>query len=231
MSIVPDARLQRLKEKLKLVPLQPGVYLMKNARGRIIYVGKAISLRNRLRSYFNKLDPGQVKVQALVSQIADFDYIVTATEVEALILEANLIKKHKPRYNIQLKDDKSYPYVLITAETYPRVLLVRRPEKGAGRLFGPFTDVSALKMTLAYLRRNYPIRSCRNRFDAGQWPDRPCLNYHIKRCLGPCARQVNPQEYQEMIDQIALVLEGRTDRLIKNLKNKMQAAAAELRFQ
>lgn len=228
---MPDARLQRLKEKLKLVPLQPGVYLMKNGRGRIIYVGKAISLRNRLRSYFNKLDPSQVKVQALVSQIADFDYIVTATEVEALILEANLIKKHKPRYNIQLKDDKSYPYVLITAETYPRVLLVRRPEKGAGRLFGPFTDVSALKETLAYLRRNYPIRSCRNRFDAGQWPDRPCLNYHIKRCLGPCTRQVNPQEYQEMIDQIALIFEGRTDRLIKNLKNKMETAAEELRFE
>lgn len=231
MKPVPDERIQRLKEKLKLVPTKPGVYLMKNAQGRIIYVGKAVVLRNRLRSYFNKLDPSQAKVRAMVSQVEDFDYIVTDTEVEALILEANLIKKHKPRYNIQLKDDKSYPYVLITNETYPRVILVRRPEKGAGRLFGPYTDVTSLKETLAYLRRNYPIRSCRHRFDEGQWPERPCLNYHIKRCIGPCTRGVDPQVYREMVEQIAMILEGRTDRLVKKLKEQMGQAAEEMRFE
>ncbi|MBO8127244.1 MAG: excinuclease ABC subunit UvrC [Firmicutes bacterium] len=223
--------MQRLKEKLKLVPTKPGVYLMKNSRGRIIYVGKAVSLRNRLRSYFNKLDPSQAKVRAMVSQVADFDYIVTDFEVEALILEANLIKKHKPRYNIQLKDDKSYPYVLITEETYPRVIVVRRPEKGQGRLFGPYTDVASLRETLDFLRRNYPIRSCRNRFDEGQWPDRPCLNYHIKRCMGPCTRELDPAKYREMIDQVAMVLEGRADRLIKELREKMFKASEEYRFE
>lgn len=204
---------------------------MKNSAGRIIYVGKAVSLRNRLRSYFTKLDPSQVKVQAMVSQIDDFDYIVTDTEVEALILEANLIKKHKPRYNILLKDDKSYPYVVVTEETYPRVMLVRRPARGSGRLFGPYTDVTSLRETLDYLRRTFPIRNCRYRFDEGQWPDRPCLNYHIKRCVGPCTREVDPGTYQAMIEQIVLILEGRTNRLVKELREQMEIAAAEYRFE
>ena len=170
-----------IAEKLKLLPDSPGVYIMKDARGKIIYVGKAIVLKNRVRQYFQSSRNQAPKVRAMVSHIADFETIMTANEVESLILEANLIKKHRPRYNIRLKDDKSYPYVKVTVqEEFPRVFITRRVLRDGARYFGPYTNVTALRDSLKLLKRLFPLRTCRI------MPDRPCLEYHIKRCLAPC---------------------------------------------
>lgn len=193
-----------LQHKLDVLPTNPGVYLMRNEAGEIIYVGKAKNLRNRVRSYFHKGSDHSAKVQVMVSHIADLDYIITDSEVEALILENNLIKEHAPRYNVRLKDDKTYPYLKVTVqETFPRVLLVRRRLDDGARYFGPYTDVTAVKRTLNFLRRLFPIRSCRKNIEEGS-QDRPCLNYHIGRCLGPCAGLVSKEEYGKMIDEVIL---------------------------
>ena len=169
-------------EKLKLLPDKPGVYIMKNAEGRIIYVGKAIVLKNRVRQYFQSGKNHSPKVRAMVSHIADFEIIMTASEVEALILECNLIKKHRPRYNISLKDDKSYPYIKVTVqEDFPRVFITRRILKDGARYFGPYTNATAVHESLKLLRRLFPLRTCKH------LQERPCLEYHIKRCLAPCA--------------------------------------------
>lgn len=220
-----------LQHKLDVLPTNPGVYLMRNEAGEIIYVGKAKNLRNRVRSYFHKGSDHSAKVQVMVSHIADLDYIITDSEVEALILENNLIKEHAPRYNVRLKDDKTYPYLKVTVqETFPRVLLVRRRLDDGARYFGPYTDVTAVKRTLNFLRRLFPIRSCRKNIEEGS-QDRPCLNYHIGRCLGPCAGLVSKEEYGKMIDEVILFLEGRIDRLLPALREKMFAASERLEFE
>ncbi|MBF1696621.1 MAG: GIY-YIG nuclease family protein, partial [Selenomonas sp.] len=193
-------------EKLKLLPDSPGVYIMKDDHGKIIYVGKAIVLKNRVRQYFQSSRNHTPKVRAMVSHIADFETIMTANEVESLILEANLIKKHRPRYNIRLKDDKSYPYVKVTVqEDFPRVFITRRVLRDGARYFGPYTNVTALRDSLKLLRRLFPLRTCRT------MPERPCLEYHIKRCLAPCVGKVEAEDYHAMIRAVLLFLEGRTD--------------------
>ena len=213
-------------EKLKLLPDSPGVYIMKDDHGKIIYVGKAIVLKNRVRQYFQSSRNHTPKVRAMVSHIADFETIMTANEVESLILEANLIKKHRPRYNIRLKDDKSYPYVKVTVqEDFPRVFITRRVLRDGARYFGPYTNVTALRDSLKLLRRLFPLRTCRT------MPERPCLEYHIKRCLAPCVGKVEAEDYRAMIRAVLLFLEGRTDDVERELEQRMNAAAEAYHFE
>ena len=213
-------------EKLKLLPDKPGVYIMKNAEGRIIYVGKAIVLKNRVRQYFQSGKNHSPKVRAMVSHIADFEIIMTASEVEALILECNLIKKHRPRYNISLKDDKSYPYIKVTVqEEFPRVFITRRILKDGARYFGPYTNATAVHESLKLLRRLFPLRTCKH------LQERPCLEYHIKRCLAPCAGKVEKGDYDAMIRAVLLFLEGRTEDVEKELQLRMEQAAESFNFE
>ena len=213
-------------EKLKLLPDSPGVYIMKDARGKIIYVGKAIVLKNRVRQYFQSSRNQAPKVRAMVSHVADFETIMTANEVESLILEANLIKKHRPRYNIRLKDDKSYPYVKVTVqEEYPRVFITRRVLRDGARYFGPYTNVTALRDSLKLLKRLFPLRTCRT------MPDRTCLEFHIKRCLAPCVGKVTVEDYRAMIRAVLLFLEGRTDDVERELEQRMTLAAEAYHFE
>lgn len=218
---------EELTEKLSHLPEQPGVYLMKDEHGRIIYVGKAVVLKNRVRSYFQASRNHSPKVLSMVSRIHDLEYIVTGSEMEALILECNLIKKHRPKYNISLRDDKTYPYIKVTTnEAFPRVYATRKVLKDGARYFGPYTNAGAVHETLKLLRRLFPLRSCRN-LDAR----RPCLEYHIKRCLAPCAGYVTPEVYGNMIKAVTLLLEGRSEHVIKDLHRQMETAAENLEFE
>ncbi|SFH62287.1 Excinuclease ABC subunit C [Selenomonas ruminantium] len=217
---------ETVEEKLKLLPDKPGVYIMKNEQGKIIYVGKAVVLKNRVRQYFQSNKNHTPKVRAMVSHIADFEIIMTHSEVEALILECNLIKKHRPRYNISLKDDKSYPYVKVTVqEDFPRVFITRRVLKDGARYFGPYTNATAVHESLKLLRRLFPLRTCRH------LQERPCLEYHIKRCLAPCAGKVEKDDYDAMIRAVLLFLEGRTDDVERELQFRMEAAADAYHFE
>lgn len=222
MDILPN-----IKEKLALLPNNPGVYIMKNAQGEIIYVGKAIVLKNRVRSYFQAGSNATPKVRVMVAQIVDLEYIVTANEVEALILESNLIKKHRPRYNIMLKDDKSYPYIKLTLqEEFPRVFITRKLIKDGAKYFGPYTSAGAVHQTLKLLKKIFPLRSCR-KMDS----KRPCLEYHIKRCLAPCSGNISKEDYDQMVQGVNLFLEGRSDLLLKQLKVLMQEASKNMHYE
>ena len=215
-----------VREKLKLLPDNPGVYIMKDAAGKIIYVGKAVVLKNRVRQYFQSQRNHTPKVRAMVARVADFEFIMTASEVEALILECNLIKKHRPRYNISLKDDKSYPYVKVTLQDdFPRVFLTHHIRKDGARYFGPYTNVTAVHESLKLLRRLFPLRNCKT------LQDRPCLEYHIKRCLAPCAGKISKEEYGAMIRSVLMFLEGRTVDVEKELEYRMKKAAEAYHFE
>lgn len=223
--------LVELKEKAKNLPHEPGVYLMKNQRGEIIYVGKAKSLRRRVGSYFKQAKHQRFKTTVLVNRITEFDYIITDTEMEALILENNLIKKHNPKFNIQLKDDKTYPYIKVTLEDrYPRVYKTRLVKQDGARYFGPYTDPKAVNDMLELLHDLYPLRTCKQELTA-QKKDRACLNYHIDKCLGPCINQISVADYQAMVEQVVMILEGKAADLQDELEEKMEAAAEELNFE
>lgn len=222
---------ERLREMVARVPAKPGVYLMKNGQGQVIYVGKAAVLPHRLRQYFQAPDRHAPRVRAMVRQVADFEYIVTSNAVEALILEANLIKEHSPRYNVRLKDDKAYPFVKVSLEEdFPRLFVTRRRQRDRNRYFGPYADVGALRETLDTLRRFFPLRSCRKPLSPGK-TGRPCLNFHLGRCLGPCAGLVNPEQYRKVVDEACLFLEGRHDRLLPDLRRRMKEASESLAFE
>lgn len=217
-----------LQTKLENLPTNPGVYLMKNDQGEIIYVGKAVNLRNRVRSYFRELKPEQAKTKALVKHIADLEYILADNELEALVLECNLIKKYKPKYNISLKDDKTYPYLKITNEDYPQVLVTRKVLRDGARYFGPYPSVNELRNSLELIRKIFPFRSCRQKVFTN---DRPCLNAHIQMCYAPCIGRISKEDYNAMIDQIALFFEGKQDGLVKRLRQEMEQAAENLQFE
>ncbi|MGE5554001.1 MAG: excinuclease ABC subunit UvrC [Betaproteobacteria bacterium] len=226
-----EERLARLREMVGRVPAKPGVYLMKDAYGRVIYVGKAAVLPHRLRQYFQAPHRHTPRTRAMVAQVADFEYIVTDNAVEALILEANLIKEHAPRYNVRLKDDKAYPFIKVALdEPFSSFQVVRRRARDGARYFGPYADVGAMRETLSLLRRFFPVRSCRKPLP-GKAPERPCLNYHLGRCLGPCTGEVDPDEYRRAVEEACLFLEGRHDRLVPELKRRMAEAAAALQFE
>ena len=219
-----------LESKLKHLPTRPGVYLFKDAEGEILYVGKAKSLRSRVRSYFAGGQQHGIKTRELVRRISDVDTLVVDTEAEALILENNLIKEHRPRFNINLKDDKTYPYIKVTAERFPRVWVTRRLEKDGSRYFGPYTDVRRMRQSLELVKKLYTVRSCH--YDLPKdVPGRPCLDYHIGRCKAPCVALQTEEEYRTMIDEIVEVLGGHTRLVADRLKREMQAAAAEMNFE
>lgn len=222
-----------IQEHLKTLPASPGVYIMKDKFGNVIYVGKAVSLKNRVRQYFQSSKNHSDKVRSMVKNIFSFEYILTDSELEALILECNLIKKYKPKYNILLRDDKTYPYIKVTVnEDYPRVLKVRRILKDKAKYFGPYSNVSAVNDTIDIIRNIYPIRTCNIDMDkAIKSGMRPCLNYHIKKCIGPCTGMVSKKEYMDMIDEILLFLSGKEDKLVGVLEEKMKAASMALDFE
>ena len=220
---------ENLRQTLKLLPSLPGCYIYYNKDNEIIYVGKAKILKRRVMSYFNKKHHDSVKVQVLVSQIERLEYIITNTEVEALILESHLIKKHKPKYNILLKDDKKYPYFLITDEDFPRIQVVRKknmnPEKG--RYYGPYTDIRAMYSTLDFLKKIFPLKQCKS----PKFKDRPCLYYHIGRCMAPCQGKVSSEEYKALVHQAELFLSGKQSELMEQIKTRMEKYAAEEQFE
>ncbi|MBR5582172.1 MAG: excinuclease ABC subunit C, partial [Phascolarctobacterium sp.] len=218
---------EKIQQALAVLPDKPGVYLMHDANGKVIYVGKAVVLKNRVRSYFRNLASHTPKVKAMVEKIAEIETIVTSSEVEALILECNLIKKYRPRYNIMLKDDKTYPFLKVTMnEDFPRIYVTRRQARDGAKYYGPYADVGAMHDTVKLLRSMFPLRTCRK-----MNPDRPCLNYHIKRCLAPCAGYVSREEYGNMIKSVCMVLDGRTTELERDLKRRMQEAADNYAFE
>ncbi|MBX9954538.1 excinuclease ABC subunit UvrC [Peribacillus simplex] len=214
---------QQIKNKLALLPDQPGCYLMKDRQGTIIYVGKAKVLKNRVRSYFTGSHDG--KTFRLVNEIEDFEYIVTSSNIEALILELNLIKKHDPKYNVMLKDDKTYPFIKLTAERHPRLIITRKVKKDKGKYFGPYPNAFAANETKKLLDRIYPLRKCNT------LPDRVCLYYHLGQCLAPCVYDVEEQEYKKMVDDINRFLNGGHTEIKKELTEKMLEASEELDFE
>lgn len=219
-----------IKENLKKLPDSPGVYIHKDRLGEVIYVGKAVSLRNRVRQYFQSQKNMDSKVSAMVSHIAEFEYITTATEMEALILECNLIKRYSPKYNILLRDDKTYPYIKITMkEDYPRILKTRRVENDGARYFGPYSDAGAVNRIVDLMGEIYRLKKCSaQRFPKGF---RPCLNYHIEQCRGICTGYVSKDEYRETVNKVAEFLGGSTKSLVNEMKAKLEAAAEQLDFE
>lgn len=219
-----------LEEKLSNLPTSPGVYIMKDENGDVIYVGKAVNLKNRVRQYFQNSDMTP-KTRVMVKRIADFDYIVTDTEVEALILECNLIKEYRPKYNVLLRDDKNYQYIKITNEPYPRILSTRKVEKDGAKYFGPYVSGYSVKQTIDLLKSLFQIRSCKKRFPDEFGKNRPCLNYHIERCLGICKGDIDEKEYGKLIEKVIKVLSGKGDEVIEELNKKMFEYAQNLYFE
>ncbi len=222
-----------IQEQLKKLPAQPGVYLMKDKFDNIIYVGKAISLKNRVRQYFQSSKNHTSKVVSMVKNIEKFEYIITDSELEALILECNLIKQYRPKYNVLLRDDKTYPYIKVTTnEDYPRVLKVRRVVKDKAKYFGPYTNTTAVNDTLEIIRNTYPIRTCNVDIERAIKNNmRPCLNYHIKRCSGPCTGNDDKDKYNKMIEEVVMFLSGKEEKLIELLKEKMVKASMDFNFE
>ncbi|SVA61625.1 uncharacterized protein METZ01_LOCUS114479 [marine metagenome] len=224
------ANTTRFSTRLAAVPLQPGVYLHRDSAEKVLYVGKSASLRNRLRSYFGSKKNLDAKTLELVSRIDDFEYIVTESEQEALLLENSLIKEHKPKYNIRLKDDKTYPYIKVDlSEDFPRVYVTRRTANDGARYFGPFASAGSVRKTLDLLKRLFPYRSCTKAITGND--SRPCLEYHIKRCVAPCTGYASRIDYSEVIAQVVMFLEGNTKEVVSNLKTTMLEASDNLEFE
>ena len=221
-----------IEEELKKLPTQPGVYLMHDAEDRIIYVGKAINLRNRVRQYFQSSRDKTMKIQKMVSHIDHFEYIVTDSELEALVLECNLIKEHSPKYNTMLKDDKAYPYIRVTVqEDFPRVMFSRTMKRDRSRYFGPYTSVGAVRDTLDLLHKIYKIRTCSRSLPKEIGKERPCLNYHIHQCGAPCQGYISKEEYRKSVDKALDFLKGNYDEVLDKLERDMKEAAARLDFE
>lgn len=217
---------------LKNLPSKPGVYLMKNSLGEVIYVGKAKILKNRVKSYFQNSKNHSEKVRVMVKHIAEFEYIVTDSEMEALILECNLIKKYSPRYNILLKDDKFYPFIKITInDDFPRVFVTRNYSKDGSKYFGPYTNGTAVYETISLINKIFPLRTCKLLIKEGGEKVRPCLNYHIKKCFGPCGGYINKEEYGKMIKDVIDILSGRDNTVLKVLQSEMEEASLNLEFE
>ena len=221
-----------IQEELKKLPGKPGVYLMHDEKDAIIYVGKAISLKNRVRQYFQSSRNKGAKIEQMVTHISRFEYIVTDSELEALVLECNLIKEHRPKYNTMLMDDKSYPFIKVTVnEPFPRVMLARQMKKDKAKYFGPYTSAGAVKDTIELIRKLYHIRSCNRSLPKDIGKERPCLNYHIHQCQAPCQGYISQEEYRKSIDEDVRFLNGHYDLVLKELEEKMMAASDSLEFE
>ena len=214
-----------LQEKIKSFPEAAGVYLMKGKNGGILYVGKAASLRKRVLSYFQASRPHSPRIATLLDQVADIEYLVTRSEAEALFYEASLIKSKKPKYNVALRDDKSYPWVKLTHEEFPRIFITRRKVDDGSLYFGPYTDAGLLRAALASMRRNFPLRNCR------KFPKKPCLDYYIGQCLAPCVGYIDRDRYRTLVAEARLFLEGNREELLRSLSQKMEEFSKEKRFE
>lgn len=221
-----------IEEELKKLPAKPGVYLMHDEKDQIIYVGKAISLKNRVRQYFQASRNKGAKIEQMVTHIRRFEYIVTDSELEALVLECNLIKEHRPKYNTMLMDDKGYPFIKVTTnEAYPRIMLAREIKKDKAKYFGPYTSAAAVKDTIDLIRKLYQIRSCNRNLPKDMGKERPCLNYHIKQCKAPCQNYISEEEYRQSIDEAIHFLNGHYDGVLKDLEQKMEDASENMEFE
>ena len=221
-----------IQEELKKLPGSPGVYIMHDEKDEIIYVGKAVSLKNRVRQYFQTSRNKGVKIEQMVTHITRFEYIVTDSELEALVLECNLIKEHRPKYNTMLMDDKTYPFIKVTVdEPYPRVMLARRMQKDRAKYFGPYTSVGAVKDTIELIRKIYNIRSCNRKLPKDMGKERPCLNYHIHQCMAPCQGYISEEDYKKSIQKAVHFLNGDYDLILKELEERMQEASEALEFE
>lgn len=221
-----------IEEELKKLPGKPGVYIMHGENDEIIYVGKAVSLKNRVRQYFQSSRNKGVKIEQMVTHIARFEYIVTDSELEALVLECNLIKEHRPKYNTMLMDDKAYPFIKVTVdEPFPRIMLARRIVKDKAKYFGPYTSAGAVKDTIELIRKLYNIRSCSRRLPRDIGKERPCLNYHIHQCKAPCQGYISQEDYRKAIDEVLSFLNGNYDGVLKNLEKKMTDASEAMEFE
>lgn len=221
-----------LEEELKKLPAKPGVYIMHDKYDTIIYVGKAVSLKNRVRQYFQSSRNHSSKIKKMVSHIAYFEYIITDSELEALVLECNLIKEHRPKYNTMLKDDKTYPFIKVTVgEAYPRVMFSRKMKHGTGRYFGPYTSAGAVKDTIELLCKLYKIRTCSRSLPKDEGKQRPCLNYHIGQCSAPCQGYISQEEYKKSIDSVLEFLNGNYSKIIKQLTEAMTECAVKLEYE
>jgi len=223
--------MNQLEEKLKSIPPNPGVYIMKDADDKVLYVGKAISLSNRVRSYFQASAKPHALTPSMIPLVRDIDFIITDNEIEALILENNLVQKYKPKYNIKLKDDKRYPYLKITSEEFPRIAMTRNVEKDGSKYFGPFVRSKATRQSLKEITKAFPIRSCNLDLSDGKKDHRPCLNYHIGRCLAPCAGLVDKDTYQQVVKNVTSFLKGNSEDVLENLTEQMKEASANLEFE
>ncbi len=229
MTPTSDLR-SKLAPQVRALPTGPGVYLFRNAKGDVIYVGKAANLRSRVRSYFGSPRSLEGKTRVLASRIAELEHIVTNTEQEALHLEATLCKRHQPLFNVRLKDDKHYPFLKVdVTEAWPRVYITRRVERDGARYFGPYANARSVRTTLDLVKKLFPWRSCTKQI-TGTDP-RPCLDYYINRCIAPCTSYCTPEEYREVVDNVILFLDGRTDIVLRDLRRQMHAAAEGLDFE
>ena len=221
-----------IQEELKKLPGKPGVYLMHDEKDAIIYVGKAISLKNRVRQYFQSSRNKGAKIEQMVTHISRFEYIVTDSELEALVLECNLIKEHRPKYNTMLMDDKSYPFIKVTVnEPFPRVMLARQMKKDKAKYFGPYTSAGAVKDTIELIRKLYHIRSCNRSLPKDIGKERPCLNYHIHQCQAPCQGYISEIEYRKNVDSVLEFLNGNYDKILKQLTAQMNDCAEKLEYE
>ncbi len=221
-----------IQEELKKLPGKPGVYLMHDEKDEIIYVGKAISLKNRVRQYFQTSRNKGPKIEQMVTKIARFEYIITDSELEALVLECNLIKEHRPKYNTMLMDDKTYPFIKVTVkEAYPRVLFSRQMKKDKSKYFGPYTSAGAVKDTIELIRKIYKLRTCNRNLPKDTGKERPCLNYHIKQCDAPCQGYISEEAYAEKVKKAMEFLNGNFEPVLKDLEEKMLEASENLEFE
>ena len=221
-----------IQEELKKLPNKPGVYIMHDKEDSIIYVGKAIILKNRVRSYFRESANHSPKIAKMVSLVERFEYIVTDSELEALVLENNLIKEHRPKYNTMLKDDKTYPYIKVTmADVYPRILFSREMKKDKSKYFGPYTSAGAVKDTIELINKLYKLRTCNRKLPKDAGKERPCLNYHIHQCKAPCQNWISPEEYKKQVDEALEFLNGDYAKILKELQQKMETASENLEFE
>ena len=221
-----------IQEELKKLPGRPGVYIMHDENDHIIYVGKAVSLKNRVRQYFQSSRNKGVKIEQMVTHIRRFEYIVTDSELEALVLECNLIKEHHPKYNTMLMDDKTYPFIKVTTgEAFPRVVLSRKMQKDKARYFGPYTSSQAVRDTIDLIHKLYHLRSCSRSLPRDIGKERPCLNYHIKQCDAPCQGYISQEEYGKSVNEVLKFLNGNYDAVLKDLEEKMNAASEALEFE
>ena len=220
------------QEELRKLPDQPGVYIMHDKTDAIIYIGKAVSLRKRVRQYFQPSHDEGIKKKQMVEHIARFEYIITDSELEALVLECNLIKEHTPKYNTMLRDDKTYPYIRVTVgEDFPRVLFSRQQKKDRSRYFGPYTSAGAVKDTIELINKLYQLRTCNRNLPKDIGKDRPCLNYHIHQCNAPCQGYISKEEYRQRVDAAVEFLNGNYAPILKSLQEKMMAASEEMQFE